>query len=151
MVRLRLGGLIVPNATHTYGAKWVMKMDECIHILKKFKKLNPWKGSIAERKQKFRWCFEQLCKLYDVKCRLVFAVPDDITQWYSSGGSYYDGLNNEIVLRGRLSVITFLHEFAHKLGMGQREAKQWSEKLFKLVWPEKYAKLVRVGGLLVRR
>jgi len=68
-------------------------------------------------------------------------VPDRISKWCFSGTSY--AYKNRIVLRGRLSVITFLHEYAHILFEtgNQDKAQKWALDLFKEVFPEQYAKL----------
>ena len=54
-----------------------------------------------------------------------------------------------ITMRGRLSVVTYLHEFAHALGRGERGACRWSLNLFRRVFPEQCARL-RADGHTVR-
>ncbi|MEM5866348.1 MAG: hypothetical protein QXG39_00310 [Candidatus Aenigmatarchaeota archaeon] len=127
--------------------------NEVIQVLQKFKEMNPWKGTVGERIDKFKWLFKEMKRIYNLNdWQLICAVPTEIKNWYSSGSSYCDKLRKVIVLRGRLSVITFLHEFAHALGMSQGEARVWSESLFKKVFPEKWENLVRdSSGLMVRK
>jgi hypothetical protein len=130
----------------------ISKEEEVIRLLKEFKNLNPWEGDVGERISKFNWLFKQLKKIYGKKeWKLICAVPTQIKFWEDSGRSYVDLYNKTIILQGRLSVLTFLHEFAHVLGMSQKEAVEWSQKLFKEVFPEKWVKLKNDRGLMVRK
>jgi hypothetical protein len=52
--------------------------------------------------------------------------------------------------RGRLSVVTYLHEFAHALGRDERGACRWSINLFRRVFPEQFARLAASGHTLRR-
>jgi hypothetical protein len=126
------------------------KEEQTIKILEKFKQMNPWEGDVGSRISKFNWCFKELKKIYNKEeYALVCSVATETKFWYSSRGSYTDTLGKVIVLKGRLSVITFLHEFAHAFGMDEEGARQWSKNLFKKVWPEKYEKLVEIDGLMI--
>ncbi|GMT43050.1 MAG: hypothetical protein IEMM0002_1461 [bacterium] len=60
----------------------------------------------------------------------------------SSGSSCYIPANHTIVLSGKLSVITLLHEFAHARGRNEREAVRFSVNLFKKVYPKQFNKLM---------
>jgi len=117
--------------------------EQTIAILQGFKLLNPWNGMVGARMDKFNLCFKQLKKLYDKKdLKLTFFISSQIKNWSDSGCSYYNRNSDEIVLHGRLSVLTFLHEFAHALfGSSEKKAREWSINLFKKVWPEKFANL----------
>lgn len=128
------------------------KENQTTEILKKFKEMNPWQGDVGERISKFNWCFKQLKKIYNKKeYSLICAVPTQIRFWHESGYSHVDKLTKTIVLQGRLSVITFLHEFAHILDMDEEDARQWSINLFKKVWPEKYEKLIELNNMMVKK
>jgi len=61
----------------------------------------------------------------------------------SSGGSYYIPATHTIVLNGRLSVISLLHEFAHARGKDEREAVRFSVNLFKKVYPKQFRQLMQ--------
>jgi len=63
-----------------------------------------------------------------------------------SGSSSYEPERNRIILRGRLSVITLLHEFAHVLGKDERKACRWSINLYRLVYPEIFERLMHRNG-----
>jgi hypothetical protein len=67
------------------------------------------------------------------------------------GIGYYDSIDRRVILAGRLSIITLLHEFAHAMrsSLGLRtddtqieetEARHWSVLLFKKVYPIQYEK-----------
>lgn len=118
--------------------------EETIKILEEFKTADPWNGKIAERKEKFREAFKKLRKLYGIEtAKLYFAIPKRFSHWKPSGWSCYNRLSNAITLKGRLSVITFLHEFAHALGVGERGAVTFSIHYFRIVFPDQFAKLRR--------
>lgn len=68
-----------------------------------------------------------------------------------SDASTYDSGSHVITLRGRLSIITFLHELTHARGFGEHGAVWWSVNAFRIVWPRAYAKLVNVPGTHVLR
>lgn len=125
--------------------KWekIKELEEpTIEILKEFKEANPWRGTIDERKEKFRVAFRKMRELYGIgRSRLTFAVPNRVSQWRASGWSSYNRSTGRITLRGRLSVITFLHEFGHALGKGEKGAVKFSLNLFEKVFPEQWEKL----------
>jgi hypothetical protein len=126
------------------------KEEQLIKILKEFRELNPWTGKIKDRKQKFKWAHEQIAGNYGKKVSLVFDIPKRYSNQYYSGHSHYNSVKNEIVLKGKLSVITFLHEWGHALlGVDGTQMERekishlWSENLFMKVWPDKWEKLKR--------
>jgi hypothetical protein len=114
--------------------------------LNAFKKSQPWRGSIDEQHQKFRQLHEGLCSAYrlDPTPRLIFGNDHASC----SGSSCFIPAVNTIVLRGRLSVTTYLHEFAHARKMNERQACRWSINLFKRVWPKLFARCRHDGHML---
>jgi hypothetical protein len=88
-----------------------------------------------------------LTAAYGLTTRLEFERGDDSQP---SGSSCYDPVRNMIRLRGRLSVVTYLHEFGHALGYGEQGACRWSINLFRRFFPRSYARLVPEGHTLVR-
>ncbi len=66
-----------------------------------------------------------------------------------SFASHYIPAEHRIVMVGKLSIITLLHEFAHALGMDERGAVAWSVSLFRRVYPRQYARLAPDGHCLV--
>lgn len=125
---------------------------EVIEALKKFKNLNVWKGNIEERKKKFLFLHKNLCKIYNINVKLVFDIKKPFTYSFHS---YYNKVTNTIVLKGRFSVITYLHEFAHALQYNKYKkcdeffAVKYSLTLFKYVFPEKFEKLKSERHVLI--
>ena len=65
----------------------------------------------------------------------------------SSGSSQYIQETHTIVMRGKLSIITFLHECAHAVyGYDEHMSRAWSINLFKRVYPKAFARLQVEGG-----
>jgi hypothetical protein len=65
-----------------------------------------------------------------------------------SDGSFYIPALNAMYLRGRTSVVTTLHEFAHALGKSEWEACRWSIWLFKTTFPKSFERLAFDGHLV---
>lgn len=106
----------------------------------------PWRGSFESRKKKLQSLNAALAHACHVaKPDLIFQSIDGS----SSGASHYIPSRHRIVMIGKLSVVTFLHEFAHALGHGEKEACRWSINLFRQCFPEQYSRLVHVGHTLV--
>ncbi len=119
-----------------------------LRAVQAFARSRPWHGTLDERHQKFRKLHDDLCQAYrlDPKPRLVFG-NDHRT---CSGKSCFIPSMNTIVLRGRLSVVTHLHEFRHACGKGEREACRWSINMFRRCFPKSWSQ-VRFDGHLIRR
>lgn len=120
--------------------------QETIQAILDFKAKNPWKGSQEEIQAKFHWLNETLSKIYKIeKPTLVFLKN-------FAYGSCYFYVGNMIVIiptsTGKLSVLVYLHEFGHALGMGEPGTCKWSTNLFKRYFPEKFEKLTPKGHLL---
>lgn len=122
-----------------------------VRALRAFADVGPWTGPLSDRKAKLRALHEELCRVYGKETELRIPITEQGPPG-SSGTSSYTPFADVIVLRGRLSVVTYLHEFAHALGKGERGACRWSLNLFKRTWPRKWARLrhsghtVRIGG-----
>jgi hypothetical protein len=113
----------------------------------RFKENRPWRGSLEERKAKFLALHQDLCGLYGKQTTLTFGQLEG----GDSGGSCYSRMGDAITLCGKLSVVTYLHEFAHALGRDERGACRWSINLFKRCFPRQFAKCQASGHTLVRR
>lgn len=124
-----------------------MRFDAAVmRAVRRFADLKPWTGSRAVRKSKFQALNRALAEAYGiVEPDLHFEQIDG----GSSGGSHYIRGQHRIVLVGRLSVVTYLHEFAHARGMGERGACRWSINLFRQCFPSQYARLVGRGHMLI--
>ncbi len=118
-----------------------------LRAVRRFAEANPWRGSLRERKQKFATLNRALAEAYGIEePALHFGRMDG----GSSGGSYFVPALHQITLVGKLSVVTFLHEFGHARGMGERGACKWSINLFRRVFPQQYSRLVGRAHMLIR-
>lgn len=118
-----------------------------ISLLREFAADRPWRGSKRERFDKFAALHVGLCELYGIFPALV---ARGITGG-DSGSSSFAPVGNCITLRGKFSVVTYLHEFAHALGKGERGAVRWSLNLFKRVFPRHFeAAFANARGHVVR-
>jgi hypothetical protein len=118
-----------------------------IDALQRFAVACPWSGTTDERFQKFRTLSAALSHECDIpEPELVIKQIDG----GSSGRSYYLPQRHRIVLVGKLSVVTLLHELAHACGLGERDACAWSINLFRQVFPRQYSRLIHQGHMLIR-
>ena len=142
-----------PNKPIFIPVSFFDKSDLVVQALEELKQSGAWKGSIREREEKFKRLHERLCEIYGINVNLRF----DIQKPYRfSGNSCYDVRSNTITLRGRFSVITYLHEFYHALQWhkekqaNEREAVLFSVSFFKHVFPDKFEKLMSKKHVLVK-
>ena len=105
-----------------------------------------WRGSIQERKAKFQSLHDDLCRVYGKTTKLEYGILDGSC----SGSSHYRPSTDTITLSGRLSVVTFLHEFAHALGRDEFGACRWSINLFRRSFPRSFAQTTPEGHILRR-
>ena len=123
-----------------------------VAAVKAFRRVGPWRGTLDERKGKFRRLNEALAEAYGMPTpELHFAGIDGSFSGASSCRRRGEGRAAVITMRGKLSVVTFLHEFAHALGRDEHGACRWSINLFRRVFPEQYARLRADGHTLRRR
>lgn len=118
-----------------------------LRAVRAFARSRPFFGSVAERQEKFRVLNAALANAYGVaEPKLVFGTD----QSRDSGSSCYIPRLNTIILRGRLSVVTFLHEWGHRLhGRSEYKACRWSLNLFRRCFPKSWSRL-RFDGHMVR-
>ena len=118
-----------------------------LKAVRAFAATKPWRGTLDDRQSKFQKLHADLCAIYSVSPTV--AIEGDGTG--DSGGSCFQPGANVITLRGRLSVITFLHEWGHVLkGSSEFEACRWSLRLFQRCFPRSFARL-RWEGHVGRR
>lgn len=116
-----------------------------LRSVRALKRSRPWTGTTAEKRAKFAALITDLSAAYELQTpRLVFGDDDE----GDSGGSTYSPGSQTVTLRGRLSVVSALHEFAHHRGMGERAACRWSINLFGRVFPEQFARCEHAGHML---
>jgi len=121
--------------------------SDLLQAVQGFAESKPWEGSTQSRKEKFRQLNRDLgtaCSIQEPT--LLFGQLNGD----SSGASSYSPKHHRITMTGKLSVVTFLHEFAHALGHDEQQACRWSINLFRKCFPRQYACLIHVGHMLVR-
>jgi hypothetical protein len=117
-----------------------------LRVVRDFARSRPWRGDFRDRCRKFEALHGQLCALYGKATELFI---DTSAAWgRDSGDSHYRPGRDLIVLKGRLSVVTYLHEFAHALGRDERGAVRWSVALFRECFPRSYARARACGHVL---
>ena len=119
---------------------------DTIEAVLRFRQSRPWRGSVAEQKAKFRRLHQDLCRIYGKQTTLEFGVLDG----ECSDRSYYSPVHDAIRLVGRLSVVTYLHEFAHALRKDEQGACRWSVNLFRRCFPRQFARCGTEGHMLRR-
>jgi hypothetical protein len=119
-----------------------------LRAVESFARSKPWRGTLMERKAKLRRLHRQLTAAYSIRePRLVFG---GVEAGGFSGASRYHHCSHTITLVGRLSVLTYLHEFAHARGHDERQACHWSLNLFRRCFPRSFARCRAVGHTLIR-
>jgi hypothetical protein len=118
---------------------------DVLRAVKAFARSKPWRGTVEERKVKFLALHDSLCDVYGIAPSLAFCQIDQ-----QAGNGFYQPLTNAIGLVGKLSVVTFLHEFAHARGMDERQACGWSINLFARCFPRSWAGCRFNGHLVIR-
>jgi len=105
---------------------------DLLYAVERFALSRPWDGSTKTREEKFHQLNRSLAKVCRIRLpKLVFGNLDG----GSTGESNYRPRSHRIVIVGKLSVVTFLHEFAHALGQDERKACRWSINLFRKCFP----------------
>lgn len=118
-----------------------------LRAVRRFAQSNPWRGSLDERKRKFTTLNRALARAFGIEePTLHFGRMDG----GSSGGSYFVPALHQITLVGKLSVVTYLHEFAHARRLSERGACSWSINIFRRCFPREYARLVGRGHMLIK-
>ena len=116
---------------------------EVLSLLRAFKRQKPWTGSPSWIQSQFRGLHVELCRIYAKTTTLAFE-PSGV------GSSFYLPDLDKIVLVGRPSVVTYLHEFGHALGKDERQTCAWSLNLFRRIFPRNFARCEFHGHMLVR-
>jgi len=120
--------------------KDVKYKTETLDALNRFKRSNPWRGALPLRMAKFQRLHNDLCEIYGVDYQLRFDPSVMLNE--GSGRSNVSFVSHTITLHGKLSVLTFLHEWGHVLkGSSERQACIWSVNLFRRVFPDNFNRL----------
>ena len=110
-------------------------------------------SAVDAKLAKFRWLAAGLARIYDIRVPRVEVGVIDAVTWSepgSSGSSNYSRAGHVIIVDGKFSVVTFLHEFGHARGFDETDAVLWSVNVFKRVFPKSFARAGRDSHLLVR-
>jgi hypothetical protein len=143
-------------------------------MLRKDFKQDFWKGTVPERKWAFRKLNAKMNGMFDrATCLRLGEVPDDRSAWTTSEGSTYAHDTDTITMKGKLSLITYLHEYAHailvrsptvrpttaqaSLGIAkaykdyrmelERISQSFAVEIFRKAYPKKYAMLDMSSGI----
>ena len=118
-----------------------------VNAVEDFAATHPWQGSLNSRKRKFQQLNRDLARACNIEQpTLAFGS----LYGGSSGSSFYNPSVHRIVITGKLSVVTFLHEFGRALGYDEEAACRWSINLFRRCFPRQFSRLIHVGHTLVR-
>lgn len=112
---------------------------------------NVYKGSFGSRIDKLYVLHRAMNRFYGKKIHLFVNMYVSKKLWIDSGGSFYNPSRQTILLNGRISVLTFLHEWGHVLyGSSEEKANEFARTIFKQVFPKQYEKLKTQGRMLVK-
>lgn len=115
---------------------------------RRFARQRPWRGTLGERRDKFRRFHADLAAVLGVTPpRLVFSGSADA----DSTRSCFVASRNAIILRGPLSVVTLLHEWGHVIhGQSEWTACRWSLSVFRHAFPASWSRATFEGHVLRR-
>lgn len=110
-----------------------------LQAVRAYARSKPWRGTLEERRQKIRMLYAALADAYSIPApKLVFGDHGE----GDSGRSCYVPALRTVILRGRTSVISALHEFCHCLyGPSEHQACRWSLNLFSRCFPRSWGRL----------
>lgn len=122
---------------------------EVLRAMKRYRDSRPWNGTLTERVDKLRKLHRSLCRTYQTTLGLLIDVPEPQRKL---GNGYYKEQTREIVLTSKLSVLTYLHEFAHATVAAEDEFKAcaWSVNLFRRMFPIAWRKMKFDGHMVVK-
>lgn len=106
-----------------------------------FRDSKPWAGTREEREEKFKTLHAAFCSAYEINLRLAFMLPE-------LSGSTFGILDasQELILSGKLSVITYFLAIATARGFDFNNSARWAITLFARVFPQSFARLEMRGG-----
>ena len=139
---------IYPQSVHEVIDSSARYRPATLSAVRQFARSKPWQGDLAARRQKFQELNRALGEAYGVEPPLLILAGK---QEGDSGSSSYCPTTNTITMRGRLSVITFLHEWGHRLyGPSEYKACRWSLNLFRKVFKKSWSRLSFEGHVARR-
>ena len=115
---------------------------ELLSLLKDFKRQHPWTGDLTDRKNKFIILNRCLNELFHKEVELDTSRVVDGVSSYNSYIPVVGGvMSQKIIMIDKLSVITYLHEYAHILDANEFEAQNWAIELYKQIFPKNFVNL----------
>jgi len=117
-----------------------------LRAVQSFAQSHAWRGTIDERHQKFRRLHDDLCRIYGLDPQPRLIIGNETLS--CSGNSCFIPAMNTIILRGRLSVVTYLHEVGHARGMNERRAARSSINLFRRCFPKSWSRVTFDGHMI---
>lgn len=115
---------------------------DVIRVMNEFKSFNPWEGTPRQKAAKLFWLHLQFCEIYGANTSLTFDPEILCEQETQFGNGWCDFEMNNIHISGKVSVLTFLHEWGHNLhGESEHLACWWSVNLFRKIFPRNFNKL----------
>ncbi len=135
-----------------------------LSALRKFKREKTFKKTMGERLVAMRTLVNELVEVYELKPITIDFIIDSDDWEEKLSSDFEENLGNgqwihsdrQIRLKGKLSIITLLHEFAHArfdhdINNGdERITVKWSINLFRRVYPKQFERLNRHGHVFSR-
>lgn len=120
---------------------------EVLNALRELRHARAWRGTVAERKDKFLTLHAAFCAAYGKSTALVFEVKESETE---RGDGRYCPRIDRITLYGKISVVTYLHCFAKSFGATRRQAIEWSVNLYQRIFRRSAARMTSEGDFIVK-
>jgi hypothetical protein len=116
-----------------------------------FKAAKPWRGTVEERKPKFQTLHTTLCA--SEGCNWTLSLDYVTAPETTSVMSGLKDDTHELVMIGKLSVVTYLFLFAGAAyGMERGEALAWAQALYRQTFPVSAARMTFTEeGLVLNR
>jgi hypothetical protein len=126
-----------------------------IEATKVYARAKPWRGDVGQRVEKLEAFHNALCAANEVKAELIVETDTLTDQPGASLSSLVrpsdrEGIDYAIVIKGKLSVVTYLHLFALCMGYTPFDAMRFRVNLFKRCFPLSFAACERRGAFLIR-
>jgi hypothetical protein len=119
---------------------------EHLAALRRFRSTKPWRGTIEERCEKLR--------LLNTELSLACGLPEPALKFEGlgerGGDGLYDPFSHQIILFGKVSVVTYLFCLGGARGFEAVKAQKWAINIFRRVFPRSFAGCRLEGNMLVR-
>jgi len=125
--------------TIKYAAENRKYKPKVLLATKLYARLKPWRGTEDEQWDKLRIYCTMMNEAYRND---VFLVRDAN---YHGEGCF--NLATHKITMSKVSVITFMHEYAHSLGKDEHEAVKWSLCLFKRIFKKSFSNIEFEGHM----